>query len=145
MLAKQLKHCCMPAQPQADKFSIDYSLGQVAGRVVLDTVSLGQPPTRVTQQALGLATNSTADFSTTSCDGVFVSLPNKSSEARLTLLMLRRRYLLAHKGTVVLFNWSCNAFTCCSGSDMIYSWLHLQAMLSSCRPRSLAHYPHESR
>ncbi len=65
----------MPAQPQADKFSIDYSLGQVAGRVVLDTVSLGQPPTRVTQQALGLATNSTADFSTTSCDGVFVSLP----------------------------------------------------------------------
>lgn len=67
----------MPAQPQDDKFSIDYSLGQVAGHVALDTVSLGQPPTRVTQQAMGLATSSTADFSTTSCDGVFVSLPRQ--------------------------------------------------------------------
>ena len=66
--------CHLPVQPQDDKFSIDYSLGQVSGHVALDTVSLGQPPIRVTQQAMGLATDSTADFSTTSCDGVFVSL-----------------------------------------------------------------------
>ena len=65
----------MPVQPQDDRFSIDYSLGQVSGHVALDTVSLGQPPIRVIQQAMGLATNSTADFSTTSCDGVFVRLP----------------------------------------------------------------------
>ena len=65
----------MLPQAQDDKFSIDYSLGKVSGHVALDTVSLGQPPVRDTQQAIGLATNSTADFSTTSCDGVFVSLP----------------------------------------------------------------------
>jgi len=65
-------------QPQDDNFSIDYSLGTVSGHVGLDTISLGQPPITVTQQAIGLATESTADFSTTTCDGVFVSSPTLS-------------------------------------------------------------------
>ena len=81
----------MPVQPQADKFSIDYSLGQVSGHVALDTVSLGQPPTRVTQQAMGLATASTADFSTTSCDGVFVSLLRQASGSTFFLVMVWRQ------------------------------------------------------
>ena len=60
-------------QPVDDKFSIDYSLGAVSGHVGLDTLSIGTPPIAVMQQAFGLAIDSTADFSTTSCDGVFVS------------------------------------------------------------------------
>ena len=60
-------------QPADDRFSIDYSLGAVSGHVGLDTISIGTPPIAVMQQAFGLATDSTADFSTTSCDGVFVS------------------------------------------------------------------------
>lgn len=60
-------------QPADDRFSIDYSLGAVSGHVGLDTLSIGTPPITVMQQAFGLATDSTADFSTTSCDGVFVS------------------------------------------------------------------------
>ena len=61
-------------QPENDTFSIDYSLGTVSGHIGLDTLSIGQPPVVVTQQAFGLATASTADFSDTSCDGVFVSV-----------------------------------------------------------------------
>ncbi|CAL5226756.1 g9609 [Coccomyxa viridis] len=89
-------------EPQADKFSIDYSLGQVAGRVVLDTVSLGQPPTRVTQQALGLATNSTADFSTTSCDGVFgLALPGLGRMKNgQSLLRASTFYKMVHLGVL---------------------------------------------
>ena len=73
-LLKPFPHCAFAVlQPADDRFAIDYSLGAVSGHVGLDTLSIGTPPITVMQQAFGLATGSTADFSTTSCDGVFVS------------------------------------------------------------------------
>ena len=42
------------------------------GRVALDTVTLAQPPLRLTSQAIGMAIQSTADFASASCDGIFV-------------------------------------------------------------------------
>lgn len=63
----------MGVQSQEDTFSIDYSLGTISGHVGLDTMNMGTPPITITQQAFGLATESTADFTSTTCDGVFVS------------------------------------------------------------------------
>jgi hypothetical protein len=62
-------------QDTPDSFSIDYSLGQVTGEVVIDTVHMGQPNTTFPQQAFGLVNNATADFTNDTCDGVFVSVP----------------------------------------------------------------------
>ena len=47
-----------------------------------DTLELGMPLTDVKGQAVGLATNSTADFASTSCDGIFVR-PFPSCKLRL--------------------------------------------------------------
>ena len=63
-------HACAQAKPE--KFTIDYSLGTVSGVVGTDVVTMGSPSISVPDQALGVATNSTADFHSTSCDGVFV-------------------------------------------------------------------------
>lgn len=53
-------------------FTIRYGSGVVDGVVVYDTVELGAPLANVTKQGIGLAVNSTADFASTSCDGIFV-------------------------------------------------------------------------
>ncbi len=53
-------------------FTIRYGSGVVDGVVVYDTVELGIPLANVTKQGIGLAVNSTADFASTSCDGIFV-------------------------------------------------------------------------
>ncbi|CAL8464172.1 g3707 [Coccomyxa elongata] len=54
-----------------DRFSIDYSQGMVAGQVGIDSLTLGVPNMTIADQAFGLTTNSTADFHSNSCDGVF--------------------------------------------------------------------------
>lgn len=69
-----------------DNFSIDYSLGMVSGEVALETLNLGNPDLIITQQAFGLTTNSTADFHSTTCDGVFVSGHYLSFQAKLPML-----------------------------------------------------------
>lgn len=59
-------------QSGADRFSIDYSQGMVAGQVGIDSLTLGTPNMTIADQAFGLTTNSTADFHSNTCDGVFV-------------------------------------------------------------------------
>lgn len=59
-------------QATNDRFSIDYSQGMVAGQVGIDSLTLGVPNMTIADQAFGLTTNSTADFHSNSCDGVFV-------------------------------------------------------------------------
>jgi hypothetical protein len=73
----------MPTQGLPDNFSIDYSQGMVSGQVALDNISMGNPFLNLTGQAIGLATNSTADFHSNSCDGVFVRLLPVSCSAQL--------------------------------------------------------------
>ena len=53
-------------------FSIRYGTGAVRGRVAYETVALAQPQLHLTRQAVGLAMDSTADFASASCDGIFV-------------------------------------------------------------------------
>jgi len=59
-------------QPTATRFSIRYGSGAVHGRVALETVALADPPLRLHRQAIGLAVESSADFASASCDGIFV-------------------------------------------------------------------------
>lgn len=66
---------CWRAQDTPNNFVIDYSLGQVTGEVAIDVLVVGAPPFIVHEQAFGLATNSTADFTENTCDGVFVRTP----------------------------------------------------------------------
>lgn len=68
--------CLIWGQAATDRFSIDYSQGMVAGQVAIDTLTVGVPNITIADQAFGLTTNSTADFHSNTCDGVFVrSLP----------------------------------------------------------------------
>jgi hypothetical protein len=60
------------AQSADRNFTIRYGSGVVDGVVVYDTLELGLPLTNVSNQGVGMATNSTADFASTSCDGIFV-------------------------------------------------------------------------
>jgi hypothetical protein len=60
------------AQSADRNFTIRYGSGVVDGMVVYDTLELGLPLTNVSNQGVGMATNSTADFASTSCDGIFV-------------------------------------------------------------------------
>lgn len=62
-------------QGSGDRFSIDYSQGMVAGQVAIDSLTLGVPNMTIADQAFGLTTNSTADFHSNTCDGVFVRSP----------------------------------------------------------------------
>ena len=54
-------------------FEIMYATGSVNGYVSRDTMSLGSPSITVKNQSFGLATSSTSDFLSTTCDGLFVS------------------------------------------------------------------------
>ena len=54
-------------------FQVNYATGSVVGQVAYDTVSLGNPTVTISNQGFGLATDSTSDFLSTSCDGLWVS------------------------------------------------------------------------
>ena len=54
------------------KFEVNYATGSVVGQVGHDTVSVGTPAVTVSSQGIGLATDSTSDFLSTSCDGLWV-------------------------------------------------------------------------
>ncbi|KAK9830928.1 hypothetical protein WJX81_006612 [Elliptochloris bilobata] len=68
-------------QPTPAEFSIRYGTGAVRGHVALETVALAQPQLRLTRQSVGLAVESTADFASASCDGIFgLALPALAKE-----------------------------------------------------------------
>ncbi|KAK9826713.1 hypothetical protein WJX81_000524 [Elliptochloris bilobata] len=77
-------------------FTIRYGSGVVDGVVVYDSLELGLPLTNMTNQGIGLAVNSTADFASTSCDGIFgLALPrlNKTGMTPVFFNMIEQRLL----------------------------------------------------
>lgn len=63
----------LAAQALNYNFQIVYATGSVKGYVSTETLTVGHPNITVRQQGFGLATSSTSDFLSTTCDGLFVS------------------------------------------------------------------------
>lgn len=69
-------------QRTPSEFSIRYGTGAVWGRVAHETIALAHPQLRLTRQSVGLAMESTADFASASCDGIFVrtrAMPSRAA------------------------------------------------------------------
>lgn len=69
----QLDEACCTLQDELQAFAIKYGTGQVAGYVDFDILKLGSPSLQITHQGFGEAYQASDDFSSTSCDGLFVS------------------------------------------------------------------------
>ncbi len=69
-------------------FFIQYGRGAVLGNVAYDTLTVGQPPLRVTKQGMGLARDTSGAFTDASCDGLFV---RPSSKCSLTFSVLQQQ------------------------------------------------------
>ena len=66
-------------------FFIQYGRGAVQGNVAYDTLTVGQPPFRITKQGVGLARDASDAFTDASCDGLFVR-PSAKCRASLPVL-----------------------------------------------------------
>lgn len=67
------------AQGLTRQFSITYGTGAVTGRVGYDTVTLGDANAiSIPSQGFGQVMASSSDFTTASCDGLFVRAPPNS-------------------------------------------------------------------
>ena len=71
-----LTYAAIAAQGLTRSFSITYGTGAVTGRVGYDTVTLGDANAiTIPSQGFGQVMASSSDFTTASCDGLFVRAP----------------------------------------------------------------------